>query len=383
MAVNLIKEPSGTANLGDCNEWELELTSGGTGTIVKELVYQLWDYSNNKAVSTVQRVPFTGQAHKIDVREDLERMLVCFPPTAGVPLVIPNDGQGWEIGYWIDYQIKYGEATIDTSTCDPATIDLASNSAIKRIINSYATIHNKTNNAFTSRPKQNEVMTWQDDWILLANYSIDWTVKIYTTTGGTETLEHTKSYGNGVFIFGCGGNNLLGQPDLSNVDSYRVELLDSNTHIEEYIFDLKKCQKKSYCEIIWREGIGSWSSVAFEDNNLGTAGGQVTTFNRGLPCDLNNSLVNFYSSGQIQDQTGLQQTISLSKPLDFQKYTSVWISSLLASNNVYTNIIDASGGKSWVRGNIQNKNQTWKQLENSILSLQVSLAAPIASHLAY
>lgn len=385
MAITLVKEPAQFQNLSDNNEWKLQLTSGGTSTTKIEMRYQVLTVQNDP-ISAIEPVPYTGHEHRIDVRNELERRMVTLPIPSGIDNPIAQLGQqAPDLGFYLDYKISYWELTTDLTDCS-TTQGTVTTSQVKRLRNNYVTVFDKVyDRIYTNRPYKNEIFKYQDDWILFSDPSYDWNVKVYTTeNGGTEQLQHTGNYGAGTWIIGCGGANLLSQPDLTNVCEYRVELLNGVTSIQSFVFILKKCERKSFNEVIWREPKGGWASIAFEDNSISTAGGQNTVFNKPKPIDLDNSAINFYDTGIISDYDNLQLRVQLSKSFSYSNEYVDFLRGLFASNNVYINYYRGdSTSKTWARCNIENRENAIKQLEDGFINLQVTLTNPVTAHRAY
>lgn len=383
MAVNIITEPSAEQHLGNDNEWEFLLTSAGTPPEVKQLAYQIQDDAGNP-ISAIEIVPYTGQNHTVDVTKDLERLMIAQVPFSAIGH--PSLVQGEEaLGLSLEYKIAYGEATTNTTTCITTT-DISNLTSVKKIINSYKMQHyDLYDTVFTSKPYENTTYIWQDDWIMLYNSSVAFIIKVFHTTDGIRTQAGTDAnIGAGVHLIGCGGRNVYGGASLDGVDFYEIEIYaDPATLLDTFKFTIDRCEQGSYQEIIWREPIGGWSSIGFENSSFGSSRGQVTTLNRALPADKLAPWPSFYSTGVIDNQTDLLPSISFEKELIYRDNMEVWLWGLQASNNVFASKFLPAGTKVFTRLNVVNKNAQFKNKETVVVSIQGALSTPLLTHPAY
>lgn len=183
--------------------YDLELTSGGSGTTVEALAYQLADGSGT-AITDVESVSYTGEPHIIELQKELSALLS--PGTvnfgAAIPLSLSN--------FKTQIRLNYGLASTNTETC-ATTVSLGSASDVSTV--HYAAQRRGANTTIAANHlfktyTELHLCPGQSFFLVSATTATSMTANIISSNGTTsQTVGVTWSL-SGTDIIGIGPGNV-------------------------------------------------------------------------------------------------------------------------------------------------------------------------------
>lgn len=287
MSVSLISQPPAAVALGNCMQFGLSLSDGGSGSIVKSTGYQLLDGSDNE-LSSVEQIPYTGSLELANVAKlirDIGLVYTALPDLSTSS--ITEDVNAKE-----DIKLIYGEIQFDSDTCE-TTQALTNESDPFRVVNAAFQWFQDDNltsleKVLTNRPLKSYVCKDQYDWLHVWTLSATIDIKVtYYFADGTSAFNTgtITTPSNDVYIIPIGpANPTLHVP--SNAVRYKIELTNQTPVTFAtywFIIDGNCCPPGRYDELYFLEPSGGNASIKFDDVQVG---GNVTSdrFNQFTPC---------------------------------------------------------------------------------------------------
>lgn len=287
MSVLLISQPPAAVALGNCIQFGLSITDGGSGNTQISRGYQILDGDDNELTS-VEQIPYTDSIELFNAEQfirDINLVSTKLPDLSSTSIVEDANAKK-------DIKLKYGEITFDSDTCQ-TTQDLSSESSLFRVVN--AAFHwfqdddlTDLERVLTSRPSISYVCKDQYDWLHVWALSATIDIKVtYYFSDGTNafTTSSIINPSNDVFIIPVGpANNAFHLP--ANIVRYKIELTNQTpVTFATYWFyiDNNCCPTSNYKELYFLEPTGGNASLVFDNVQVG---GNVTSdrFNQFTPC---------------------------------------------------------------------------------------------------